>query len=109
MGLRIACYICQRITNALIYIYKRLGYEEINYLDDLGVAEIWNKAWLSFRVLGELLEKLCIWEAENKASPPAVCMTFLGIECDSETFTLRITKDRLEEIMKILGAMGREK
>ena len=48
MGLRIACYICQRITNALIYIYKHLGYEGINYLDDLGAAEILNKAWHTF-------------------------------------------------------------
>ena len=36
MGLRIACYICQRIMNALMYTYRHLGHEGINYLDDLG-------------------------------------------------------------------------
>ena len=36
MGLCIACYICQHITNSLIFIYKRLSFEGIKYLDDLG-------------------------------------------------------------------------
>ena len=38
MGLRIACYIAQRISNAIIYLYKRLSYEGINYIDDLGTC-----------------------------------------------------------------------
>ena len=36
MGLKVACYICERITSALVYIFKRLSYEGINYLDNLG-------------------------------------------------------------------------
>ena len=70
MGLRIACYICQRITNALMYIYYKQNYEGINYLDDLGAAEVRRLAWAAFLALGKLLKDLGIWEAENKASPP---------------------------------------
>ena len=102
MGLRIACYICQRITNALIFVYRRLGYEGINYLDDLGVAEVARLACKAFDALGELLHNLGIWESETKASPPSTCMTFLGVDCDSEKFLLRVTNDRLEELRTLL-------
>ena len=102
MGLRIACYICQRITNALIYIYKRLSYEGINYLDDLGSAEIKARAWEVYKALGKLLRDLNIWEVEGKASPPAEVMTFLGVLCNSCNFTLSITQDRLKEIAQLV-------
>ena len=102
MGLRIACFICQRITNALMYIYHKQKYEGINYLDDLGAAEIRRLAWAAFLALGKLLKDLGIWEAENKASPPAPVMTFLGVECDAKLQILRITLDRLSELRKLL-------
>ena len=102
MGLWIACSICQRITNVLMFIYKRLSFEGINYLDDLGAAEFRNKAWQAFYVLGNLLRDLGIWEAEVKASPPSEIMVFLGVTCNSRTFTLEITKDRLEELVHLI-------
>ena len=77
MGLHIACYICQRITNALMYIYKRLSYEGVNYLDDLGAAEVIGRAQEAFTALGKLLADLRIWESANKASAPAPSWIFL--------------------------------
>ena len=77
MGLNIACYIAQCISNVIMHIYKRLSYEGINYLDDLGAAEIAQKAWSAYNALGQLLSKLGIWEALDKASPPNFVMTFL--------------------------------
>ena len=102
MGLRIACYIYQRITNAVMYIYRCLSYEGINYLDDLGEAESRNKASEAFLALGKLLRNLEIWEAEAKATPPSEIMTFLGVSCNSVTFTLEITTDRLREILALV-------
>ena len=98
MGLRIVCYIAQRISNALIYLYKRLSFEGINYLDDLGGAEVRRLANRAFQALGQLLDSLWIREAENKACPPATVMIFLGIRCDTVAFTLTVTQDRLIEI-----------
>ena len=98
MGLCIACYICQRITNSLMFAYKRLSYEGINYLDDLGAAEVQALAEKAFQVLGEMLAKLGIWEPPSKASPPSTVLVFLGVRCDSVKFTLEITQDRLAEI-----------
>ena len=38
MGLRIACYIAQRISNALMFVFATRGHSGVNYLDDLAAA-----------------------------------------------------------------------
>ena len=40
MGLKLAAYICQRVTNAVVYVHRSFGYWSINYLDDFGSAEL---------------------------------------------------------------------
>ena len=102
MGLRIACYICQRITNALMFMYRRLSFEGVNYLDDLGAVETRDKAWTAFATLGKLLKDLGVWEALSKAAEPSTFMTFLGVRCDSEKFLLSITEERLSEITQLV-------
>ena len=102
MGLAIACYIAQRITCALTYIYKKLGHEGVNYLDDLGSAEVKDKAWRAYEVLGLLINRLGIWESESKASSPAEVMIFLGVLCNTREGTLSITKERLLEMRKLV-------
>ena len=39
MGLRSAAYICQRVTNAIVYAHTNMGFWSTNYLDDFGSAE----------------------------------------------------------------------
>ena len=36
MGLCSAAYICQRVTNAIVFVHRSFGYWSINYLDDFG-------------------------------------------------------------------------
>ena len=48
MGCRSSCYIAQRITNALRFILGGMLVETVNYLDDLGGAEIPDFAEESF-------------------------------------------------------------
>ena len=98
MGLKIAAYICQRVTDALIFIYRKTGHEGINYLDDLGGAEIAPKAQAAFDMLGKILREIGVWEAEKKACPPSITMAFLGIWLNTMTLTLEITLDRLASI-----------
>ena len=52
MGLRSSAQICQRITTAISFIYYKLGYTAINYLDDLCGAETVNKACDAYDALG---------------------------------------------------------
>ena len=103
MGLKVACLICQKITDALMYIYRKLSFEGVNYLDDLGGAEVRRRAWEAFRTLGWILEQLGIRESKSKAAPPSTVMTFLGVTCNSETFMLSITPERLEEILQLVA------
>ena len=102
MGLRIACYIAQHISDAIMFLYRKMSYEGVNYIDDLGGCEVTFRVEDAFALLGELLNRLGIWEAVDKASPPATVMTFLGVLCNSENFTLQITLERMEEIRNLM-------
>ena len=66
MGSASAAYCCQRMTNAITYIYGQFGYEDINYLDDLGAAAMDNKAEEAFDCLGYILDTIGIHESEKK-------------------------------------------
>ena len=39
MGLRSAAQVCQRLTNAIGFIYRSLGFDIIDYLDDFAGVE----------------------------------------------------------------------
>ena len=93
MGLKILTYICQKITDALIFIYQKNGFSGINYLDDLAGAEKWSQAYAVYQALGDLFRNLGIWESANKACPPDVVMVFLGILADTVKLILQITPD----------------
>ena len=103
MGLRIACFIGQAISSALMYIYRRLSYEGLNYLDDLGGVDTVHRATAAFLALSRLLGDLNIREAVKKACKPAHIMIFLGIRYNTITFTIELTQDRFVELKKLLG------
>jgi succinate dehydrogenase/fumarate reductase cytochrome b subunit len=60
MELRTSVQICQRITTVGSFIYYKIGYMVVSYLDDLGGAETFNKACDAYDTLGGLLAK-CIY------------------------------------------------
>lgn len=100
MGLRSAAFLCQRITNAVAYICEQEGVDVINFQDDFGGAEIWEKAEEAFRKLGEIIGNCGIAEAILKACEPAYRMIFLGILLDTLKMTLEVTEDRQVEILQ---------
>ena len=101
MGLRISCYIAQRISSALIYIYRKRGYKGLNYIDDLAGVETWSKAYQAYRALIELLQEIKVWEATHKRCEPDVSMSFLGVSVNSIQLKLSLTVARLAEIKEI--------
>ena len=109
MGSKSAAYCCQRTTNAITYIYNEHGFEDVNYLDDLGAAEIDEKADEAFDCLGFILGTIGIKEAKHKAKPPAFIAVFLGILFNTITLTLEITQDRLDEILELLNTWTSKK
>ena len=71
MGSSSAAYCCQCTTNAISYIYSQFGFEDINYLDDLGAAEVDKRAEEAYNCLGWILDTIGIRESKSKACPPA--------------------------------------
>ena len=102
MGSASATYCCQRMTNAITYIYGQFGYEDINYLDDLGAAKMDDKAEEAFDCLGYILDTIGIHESENKACAPMFIAVFLGILFNTLDMTMTIVPDRLKEIRTLL-------
>ena len=70
MGSRSAAFCCQRTTNMITYIFKKEGFDDVNYLDDLGGAEEEDLADTAFAVLGDILNKIGILESVSKAHAP---------------------------------------
>ena len=103
MGSRSAAYCCQRTTNAVTHIYGKHGFEDINYLNDLGAAEEDSIAEEAYDCLRWILDTIGIRESKHKACPPAYIAVFLGILFNTLTMTLQITPDRLQEIQQLLS------
>ena len=100
MGLRIACYIAQRVSDAIIHIFNSSGSDRagINYIDDLAAVAKWSVAFQSFEDLVGLLAKLRVTEATHKRCPPNVNMPFLGVGVDTINLVLYLTEDRLADL-----------
>ena len=103
MGQRNAAMACSRTTSAVMFIHHEAGYRGTNYLDDLiGVAnpEVSAEA---FHHLGQTLEDLGLLENFAKAYPPAIIQIVLGIEVNTVEGTLSVPKDKLIEIVVVVG------
>ena len=98
MGLTSASYICQRVTDAISFIMFKIGILVLNYLDDFASAETQDRAEFGYQTIFTILEKCGIEESKEKACPPSTIMTFVGVLFNTETLTIEITPERLEEI-----------
>ena len=98
MGLRSVAYCCQRVTNAIAFTHHDLGYWSLNYLDDFGSAEPAHVAWSLYWCLGEILKRIGVQEAEQKACAPSPRMEFLGNIFDVIKMIIEILGDRLIKI-----------
>ena len=100
MGMRSAPYIAQRITNAIAHIHRSLQYFLLNYVDDFVGAELSSIAWQAFRALDQLLTELGVEKAKDKTIPPTTKLEFLGITFNSESMTMGVPTDKLQEIQE---------
>ena len=98
-GLRSAAMMCQRTTSAVTYMFGALGFNCTNYIDDFGGAEIPSKSAAAFDALGTLLSDLGLQSSPDKDSPPATSMVFLGVLFDTRDMSMRVTPDRLSDLL----------
>ena len=97
MGLTSMSYICQRVTNAITFIMFKIGILVLNYLDDFASAETPDRAEFAYQTLSTILENCGIEESREKACSSSTIMTFVGVLFNTETLTIEITPERLEE------------
>ena len=102
MGSKSSAYCCQRMTNAITHVYKQHEFEDVNYLDDLGTAEIDSKVEEAYDCLGWILDTIGIRESKTKACLLACIAIFLGILFNTLTMTMQITDDRMTKIKSLL-------
>ena len=98
MGLSNSAFICQQVTDMIMYIFKQEGYDGTNYLGDLAAAELLELAQQAYQILADILVACGAQEAEAKAIPPSTYMLFLGILIDTILMRLSIDDGRMREI-----------
>ena len=101
--MRIAPYIAQRVTSAIRYIHQKLQYFLLHYVDDFVGAETKEMIWAAYEHLTQLLEELKVETAPEKMVPPTTRMEFLGITLDSQTMTMEMPREKIEDTIKELS------
>ncbi|CAC5397009.1 unnamed protein product [Mytilus coruscus] len=89
MGLRSAAHICQRVTNAVAFMFRQMGFDIVNYLDDFCGVESVDRADKAYIELKRLLDSCGLEESFHKAVYPSTRMEFLGIICDTSKLLLQ--------------------
>ena len=98
MGLTNSAYICELVTDMIMYVYGMEGYQGLNYLDDLAGCKTEQLAEQAFVILGDILKEMGVKESEDKACPPNVRMIFLGLIIDTILMRIEISSERMSEI-----------
>jgi hypothetical protein len=102
LGLCTGVMAAQRTTNAIMHMYRNMGYIGVNYIYDIGTAETVNKAEEGYDNLKNLLNNLDFEIAEQMCCSPSTSMIFLGKQFDSVNMSISIPADKLTEIRQII-------
>ena len=90
----------QRVSDAIVYIMRRHGYDLVAYIDDyIGVAPA-SSAESQFQFLSDLLTRLGLPMNPDKRVPPSKALTCLGIRIDINASSLSIDHAKLQSIYK---------
>lgn len=103
-GLRTSAMICQRTTKAVVHCFTELGFFADVYLDDFYGADTPERASLAFQTLQDLLHELGLQTSPDKDCPPSTNMVCLGVEVDSDHFTLSVTETRVKDLFSELSS-----
>lgn len=79
-------------------MYKELGFDCTNYINDFGGAEVPSHSACAFCSLNQLFQSLNLEASPDKDCPPSTQMTFLGVLIDTHSMTMSVTPERLSEL-----------
>ena len=105
-GLRSAPKNFSAVADVLLWILNKRGIAKgLHYLDDFVlVARDMNAALRQKQVLLSTFESLQVPIESSKLEGPATCLTFLGIEIDTERLQLRLPHKKLTDLKSSLAA-----
>ena len=103
MGLRIAPYLAQRVSNCLKDIMGRNAYTLFNYIDDLLGVEDAEVVWSAYNFMMNMLRDLRVETADEKTVQPSHKIEFLGNWFNSRSQTISITDERKKELIELVG------
>jgi len=101
-GLRTGALICQKVTNAFVYIMSKYGIDLVNYIDDIAGCNAPDAAQDDYSLVRAKAKALGLREAPHKLCHPCTSMVFLGINFDSVALTLKIPADKVQEVLQLL-------
>ena len=104
-GAKSSPIIFHRITQAVRRMMARRGFPDIIvYLDDfLVVGKDKHQCQLAFDTLRNLLIDLGFSISEHKLIPPTQRLTFLGIELDTVTCSMRLPQDKQHQLQQVIA------
>lgn len=111
-GLRSAPKIFNAIADTFQWYLQQQGIRYVfHYLDDFIVlgAPGTQECDKAMTVLNDACSFLGVPVAEHKREGPSTCLTFLGIEVDTEQSQLRLPQDKLQRLISLLEAWGDRK
>lgn len=102
--------IFNRLTQSVRCMMQRKGYLVVVYLDDFFlVGETKEKCKEALNVLLTLVRKLGFQISYPKVVCPTQCLTFLGIEINTEGMTVALPSDKLQELQQTLVQFSKRK
>lgn len=103
-GAKSSPLIFHRLTQSVRRMMSRRGYDDIIvYLDDflvIGATEA--DCRLAYDTLRKLLQDLGFTLSERKLIPPTQRLTFLGVELDTISCSMRLPDEKVEELRQVV-------
>jgi len=100
-GIRWGAMYMQRTTSAVTSVAGHGGIPCVAYIDDVASAQPPGEALQGKRRFQALLSELGLQENTNKGSEPSTHMTWLGIDFDSESMTMTVPPEKIDECLRI--------
>ena len=114
-GLSVSCKVFEKFSTFLEWALKQYTNSDqiIHYLDDFGACNRDKRdANVMLANAIELFTSMGVPIAHDKIEGPATCITFLGLEVDSESMSVRIPGDKLFELRRLvsqtIGRLGQK-
>ena len=99
-GCRMSAMACARTTAAVSWLLAKQGLEVLRYLDDFAAAEkTYEKAKFSYDKFIDLTSDLGLDLSLHKCVPPTKKLTWLGYTLCTDTMTLTIPSEKVQEAL----------